>query len=83
MAYARMYDSDVYVFSTDINGSPAIYCCGCSLEQGMEQMGFVARRTQDMIDHLVKHQEAGDRMPETILDEIRTDDAENFPVRPT
>jgi hypothetical protein len=54
----------------------------CPLEEGMEQMGFVARRTKDMIDHLEKHREVGDRMPSTIVEELLADDAENFPVRP-
>ena len=81
MAYSRMFDNDIYVYATEISGAPAIYCCMCPLEEGMEQMGFVARRTKDMIDHLDKHREVGDRMPSTIVEELLADDAENFPVR--
>lgn len=81
MAYSRMLENDIYVFATNIAGLPALYCCMCPLEEGFEQTGFVARRTQDMLEHLEEHRKVGHRMPSTINEELLADDAENFPVR--
>ena len=82
MAYSRMLENDIYVFATNIAGLPALYCCMCPLEEGLEQNGFVDRRTQDMLEHLEEHRRVGHRMPSTINEELLADDAENFPVRP-
>lgn len=78
MAYARFFDSHVYVYPTTINGRNAITCCACSLAGDIDGSSFYAFKTQDMVDHLQKHREVGDEMPETIIDELWADDKTNF-----
>lgn len=61
MAYARFWDSDLYIYS-HINGY--IYCAGCQLE---------IHDDQSLIKHLDKHKRAGDEMPSNLLDIILED----------
>jgi hypothetical protein len=78
MSYSRFLEADVYVFMTPNN---YLYCCACWLDERMEQSGFCAFKTQDMVDHLKVHEEAGHRVPSDIYDKLWKDDLENFPVR--
>lgn len=71
MAYARFgEDSDVYVFMS----TRGLECLRCDLSPP----AFVGSSTDEMITHLAKHREAGDRMPPGIEDDLREDDEENF-----
>lgn len=79
MSYSRFLEADVYVF---MHTGGYLYCCACWLDERLEQTGFCAFKTQDMVDHLKVHEEAGHRIPSDIYDNFWKDDAENFPVRP-
>jgi hypothetical protein len=71
MSYARFSaSSDVYVFMS-VGGW--LECCGCLLEDE-----WVFTDTASMIEHLAEHRAAGHSVPD-IEDELRADDAENFP----
>lgn len=71
MAYSRFSYADVYVFMS-VYG--ALECCGCSLSGDWNYDS-----TQAMVDHLAEHRAAGHSVPAGIEDELRRDDAENFP----
>lgn len=78
MAYARFFDSHVYVYPTTVNGRNSITCCACSLSGDIDGSSFYAFSTQDMVDHLQKHLELNDRLPSDIFTELWNDDKENF-----
>lgn len=78
MAYSRFLEADVYVF---MHVQGYLYCCACWLDERLEQTGFCAFKTQDMIDHLKLHEEAGHRVPATLYKDLLEDDAQNFPVQ--
>jgi hypothetical protein len=78
MAYSRFLEADVYVF---MHTGGYLYCCACWLEEGFEQRGFSAFKTQDMIDHLKLHEETGHRVPSDIYENLLKDNATNFPVQ--
>jgi hypothetical protein len=71
MAYSRFSYADLYVYM-DAYGSLA--CCGCWL--GDE---WYFGSTQEMVDHIAKHREAGHNMPADLEASLWADDAENFP----
>lgn len=75
MAYARLFESDVYVYAHTGGG---VVCAMCSFGDMME-MTYKAESTQEMVDHLKAHEKVGDRLPATIFDDLWRDDAENFP----
>jgi hypothetical protein len=79
MAYARFLKSDLYVI---MSSGGFLFCVTCSLLDDMNGAGYSAYNTQDMIDHIKQHEEAGHRVPEDIYEELLKDDAENFP-KPT
>lgn len=79
MAYARFGagSSDVYVF---MHVAGFLTCCGCSLTDKTQMWGsYDADTTQDMIDHLQAHVDAGHNVPEHIGYALWEDDADNFP----
>lgn len=80
MSYCRFIEADVYVF---FSASGLLECCGCGLavEPDGEWWGssFVAGDTETMIQHLERHREKGDFVPQEVFVEILNDDARNFP----
>ena len=80
MAYARFLKSDIYVI---MSSGGFLYCVTCSLIDDMNGAGYSAHNTQDMIDHIKQHENAGHRVPENIYEELLKDDAENFPNQNT
>lgn len=83
MSYARFGwdDSDVYVYSTDINKKPYIACAACYFGDDLEP-SYYAESTLEMLDHLKAHQKAGHLVPENVFDALITDDPTNFPNNP-
>ena len=82
MSYARFgWDgSDVYVF-THVGGF--IECCGCWLadddtEEYYHYASFQAYTTQEMVDHLKKHEETGHTVPSDVYDRLWEDHEENM-----
>lgn len=75
MSYCRFGEGDVYVF---MSVSGWLECCACSLAKDDESVFFQAHSTQEMVDHLNKHIEDGDRVPKDIFDDLWRDDKENF-----
>lgn len=80
MAYARFLKSDIYVIMSSRN---FLYCVTCSLIDDMNGAGYAAHNTQDMIDHIKQHENAGHRVPSDIYEKLLEDDAENFPNQNT
>lgn len=94
MSYARVSgDSDVYVFMSVFGHLECCGCLlqkyeytsdvdaiGWPVTEPVEpfiQTEFYA--TQDMIDHLQSHREAGHTIPDGIEDRLWRDDVRNFP----
>jgi len=66
MSVCRVSENcDVYVFYTT---QARIQCCGCSLVAG--EWVFEAATELEMIEHLRKHQAAGDKVPEEVFVEL-------------
>jgi hypothetical protein len=77
MSYARFLEGDVYVF---MSTSGFLECCACFLSESKEWSStFRASSTQQMVDHLDQHKEAGHFVPWGIVDHLWHDDKENFP----
>jgi hypothetical protein len=75
MSYCRFLDADVYVF---MNVSGWLECCACTLESGeWKSLSFYS--TQEMIDHLKAHVEAGHNVPDHVFKDLWADDKVNFP----
>ena len=73
MSYARwgLEQSDVYVYPS---GGGDIVCCGCTFEpEGENEVpgNFTARGPKEMLEHLLKHIERGDVVPESALERLR------------
>jgi hypothetical protein len=82
MSYARFGwdNSDVYVY---MSVSGFLECCGCllvPLKDEFDAPVFYGRSTQEMIDHLKRHEEAGENVPQDIYESLWEDDKENFGV---
>lgn len=67
MSYCRFIEADVYVFE-DTGGF--FCCCGCSLSE-INWGSFNCTHRSQMIDHLKKHQELGDYVPEHVFDRLK------------
>jgi hypothetical protein len=76
MSYCRFGEGDVYVF---MNVAGWLECCACSLAKTEDSVVFKAKSTQQMVDHLEKHIDDGDRVPQGIFYDLWRDDEENFP----
>ncbi|MFD4474624.1 hypothetical protein ACFWPU_00705 [Streptomyces sp. NPDC058471] len=79
MSYARFGEggSDVYVY---MHVWRHLECCWCRLVADERPFAsFKARSTQEMVDHLQEHVDAGDDVPSHVIPELLADDAENFP----
>lgn len=78
MSYARFGEegSSVYVY---MHVEGWLECCWCDLIR--DAACFEARSTAEMVEHLRKHEEAGDVVPPGVIAELEADDAENFPAR--
>jgi hypothetical protein len=72
MSYVRFLEADVYVYM-DVSGY--LVCCWCSMEP---DTSFQAYSTQEMIDHLRKHQEKDDYVPDHVFTHLADDDELNF-----
>jgi len=75
MSYCRFGEGDVYVF---MNVGGWLECCVCSLAEEEESMFFRVKSTQEMVDHLKKHIDDGDRVPQDIFNDLWRDDKLNF-----
>lgn len=71
MAYSRFSNADVYV-GMDVHGQLA--CWGCWLGEV-----WYFDSTQEMVDHLREHREAGHKVPEDLEELLWADDKHNFP----
>lgn len=72
MSYARFGEgSDVYVF---LSAAGAFVCCGCSL---CESVSVDFDHTAALIEHLERHREAGDKVPQSCVDGLLAEQAEN------
>ena len=76
MSYCRFGEGDVYVF---MNVAGWLECCACSLAKTEDSVFFKAKSTQQMVDHLEKHIDDGDQVPQGIFYDLWRDDKENFP----
>lgn len=69
MSYCRANgkDSDVYVIATRLPEMdvPGWWCCGCKHEENF----FLTR--ERTIEHLLKHREEGDKVPERAFERLR------------
>lgn len=74
MAYSRFIISDVYVFAS----SDGVHCCACTLIESMDGASFVAKSTQQIVDHLTIHKSLGHNVPEDVFDNLWQDDSKNF-----
>lgn len=75
MSYCRFLDADVYVFMS-VGGW--LECCGCWLADEEEGNAYTASTTQQMVEHLRRHEEIGHLVPPHVYDELWADDEENF-----
>jgi hypothetical protein len=75
MSYARFgwNGSDVYIF---LHVGGFIQCCGCQF--GNDGYGsYDAYSTQEMVDHLKKHEADGDHVPQDVYEGLWEDHDEN------
>jgi hypothetical protein len=79
MIYARIPQSDVYVFRTEAG---PVQCSLCSFGDMLEAY-FRAESTQEMVDHLKAHERKGDMVPSDIFEKLIADDANNYPQNRT
>ena len=75
MAYARFYDSHIYIYP---NTEGSITCAGCWLNKDKSGLSLFFNSiniTNDdkLRDHLEAHSNAGHSMPENLLQEILAD----------
>lgn len=78
MIYSRIPEHDVYVLRLSTG---KLACSLCSFGDMLETV-YHPESTQEMIDHLAAHERKGDRIPETITQQLLDDDAINFPAQP-
>jgi|SaaInl3SG_22_DNA_1037383.scaffolds.fasta_scaffold00923_30 hypothetical protein len=76
MSYARFgWDgSDVYIF---LHVGGFIQCCGCQFPNDGHG-SFNAYTTQEMVDHLKKHEADEDFVPQKVYDRLWEDHEENM-----
>jgi len=75
MAYARFFDSDVYIYLS----ARGLMCQECRLiEDDFAESMFTADSTQAMIDHIEKHSAAGHEVPKNLIRDLWDDDEGNF-----
>lgn len=81
MIYARFGDneSDVYVFEVHFDPEDLIECCTCQLMEDADH--FVSFGASEMIGHLVKHQLAGHRVPDSAYELLQTKALEEIRYR--
>jgi len=75
MAYARFYDSHIYIYP---NTEGSITCAGCWLNKDNSGLSlFITNNNitndDELRDHLEAHSNAGHSMPENLLQEILAD----------
>ena len=75
MAYARFYDSHIYIYP---NTEGSITCAGCWLNKDKSGLSLFPNSiniTNDdqLRDHLEAHSKAGHSMPENLLQDILAD----------
>lgn len=82
MAYSRFGTSDLYVFLANgpdgPDGPPVLECCGCILTAFRDRPAQFGS-TEEMVAHVQEHIAAGHDVPDDLIDDLRADDAENFP----
>ena len=72
--YSKFIENDIFLIKNDLG----LFCCACSLSPDMDSPGYIARNTNDMLEHLEEHKKANHRMPEDITESLLADDKENF-----
>ena len=75
MAYARFYDSHIYIYP---NTEGYITCAGCWLNKDNSGLSlFITNNNitndDELRDHLEAHSNAGHSMPENLLQDILAD----------
>lgn len=78
MSYCRKGpDSDVYVYrGGNGEGGYCYICCYCifllkaNRDFGPIELSMILNTRQDMIDHLTKHREHGDKVPQYAIDRL-------------
>jgi hypothetical protein len=78
MSYCRFLQADAYIF---MHVGGFLTCCGCSLpiENDIGVHSFEANSTQEMLDHIDAHLEAGHLIPGFVKERLIEDDKKNFP----
>ena len=75
MAYARFFDSDVYIYISH----SGLVCQACILADDDQLVSFTADNTKDMVDHVKKHIKADHNVPKDLIQNLLDDDEGNFP----
>lgn len=77
MSYCRLSDPncDVYIY---VDSNDHFHCCGCPLAVG-DDFEFAAPTRAEMLTHMQKHVEAGQRVPARAFERMRAEIAEGKP----
>lgn len=75
MAYARFFDSDIYIYS-HVDGY--IECCACWLNDKLEEYSLfgLSEKIQDdetLLAHIQEHRARGHNIPDDLEQEILSD----------
>lgn len=75
MAYARFFDSDIYIYA-HVGGY--IECCACWLNENLDEyslFGLSDKITNDdqLIEHIRQHRQLGHNIPDDLEEEILSD----------
>ena len=81
VSYCRFIEGDAYIFATRIGDENAIECCACTFGEpsGLLTKSFFAHSTDEMVEHVQRHIEAGDNIPGSVIPDLHADDENNFP----
>jgi hypothetical protein len=71
MAYCRFSDGDVYLYL----GTSGFTCCWCKLQQDDFRSAEdpVFQTSDEALDHLLKHREAGHDVPQYAIERLEDD----------
>lgn len=74
MSYCRFSEADAYIYDDSYYG---LLCAWCSM--GIASENFVAGYNYDlMLDHIHRHREQGDYIPEHVDERLREERNENY-----
>lgn len=76
MSYCRFFEAEAYIYASVDGG---IECCMCSLHPG-DFGSYTFTTYQDVLDHVAKHRENGDYIPESVDKRLKQEMEENGPT---